>query len=336
MPRHFDPHLINDPFGDPGLYVNLVFEQRALLFDLGDLSPLSPRQLLRVSDVFVSHRHMDHFSGFDHLLSCFIGREKVVGFYGPPGLIDGIEHKLRAYTWNLVAGYEGNPVFRVTEMDDKGHLTCAQFSGRLAFERAEVPSTMAEEGLLLEEPGFRVRAATIDHGIPVLAFALEERAHINIWRNKVEAMGLAVGPWLGTFKEAILRGSPEETPIEVTWANPREQRPRNLPLGALKKEIMRITSGRKIAYVVDCAFTDANVARVVSLTRDADTLFIEAGFLEADRDRAAERQHLTAHQAGTIARLANVKRLVTLHYSPRYQGRGECLAREAEAAFRCG
>jgi ribonuclease Z len=195
---------------------------------------------------------------------------------------------------------------------------------------------MAEEGLLLEEPGFRVRAATIDHGIAVLAFALEERAHINIWRNKVEAMGLAVGPWLGTFKEAILRGSPEETPIEVTWANPREQRPRNLPLGALKKEIMRITSGRKIAYVVDCAFTDANVARVVSLTSDADTLFIEAGFLEADRDTAAERQHLTAHQAGTIARLANVKRLVTLHYSPRYQGRGECLAHEAEAAFRCG
>jgi len=286
--------------------------------------------------VFVSHRHMDHFSGFDHLLSFFIGREKVVSFYGPPGLIDGIEHKLRAYTWNLVAGYEGNPVFRVIEMDDKGHLTCAQFSGRLAFERAEVPSTMAEEGLLLEEPGFRVRAATIDHGIPVLAFALEERAHINIWRNKVEAMGLAVGPWLGTFKKAILRGSPEETPIEVTWANPREQRPRNLPLGALKKEIMRITSGRKIAYVVDCAFTDANVARVVALTSDADTLFIEAGFLEADRDRAAERRHLTAHQAGTIARLANVKRLVTLHYSPRYQGRGECLAREAEAAFRCG
>ncbi len=336
MPRHFDPHLINDPFGDPGLYVNLVFEQRALLFDLGDLSPLSPRQLLRVSDVFVSHRHMDHFSGFDHLLRCFIGRDKVVSFYGPPGLIDGIEHKLKAYTWNLVAGYEGNPVFRVTEMDEEGPLTCVQFSGRLAFERADVPSTIAEERVLLVESGFTVRATTIDHGIPVLAFALEERAHINIWRNKVEAMGLAVGPWLGTFKEAVLLGTPEETPIEVTWANPRQQRSRSLPLGALKKEIMRITSGRKIAYVVDCAFTDANVAEVVSLAKDADILFIEAGFLDADRDRAAERQHLTAHQAGTLARLANVKRLVTLHYSPRYQGRGECLAREAEAAFRSG
>jgi len=199
-----------------------------------------------------------------------------------------------------------------------------------------VLSTIAEEGVLLVEPSFKVRATMIDHGIPVFAFALEERAHINIWRNKLEAMGLTVGPWLGTFKERILRGSSEETPIEVTWANAGEQRPRSLPLGVLKKEIMRITSGRKIAYVVDCAFTDANATRVVSLIRDADILFIEAGFLEADRDRAAERQHLTAHQAGTLARLANVKRLMTLHYSPRYQGRGECLAREAEAAFRSG
>ena len=148
--------------------------------------------------------------------------------------------------------------------------------------------------------------------------------------------GFAVGPWLGAFKEAILRGSPEDTPIEVAWAGARGERPESLPLGALKQEIMRITAGRKIAYVVDCAFTEANVARVVALAKDADVLFIEAAFLQEDCARAAERRHLTAHQAGTLARLANVKRVVTLHYSPRYQGHGERLAREAEAAFRGG
>jgi ribonuclease Z len=334
MPRHFDPHLINDPFGDPGLCVDLVFERRTLLFDLGDLSPLSPRQMLRISDVFVSHRHMDHFQGFDQLLRYLLGRDKVIGFYGPPGLIDAIEHKLKAYTWNLIAGYAGNPLLRVNEIDGRGHIACAEFAGRQAFARTNGEGSISEGGLLLVEPGFEVRAKTLDHGIPVLAFALKERAHINIWGNRVEAMGLAVGPWLGAFKDAILRGVPETTLITVTWANPQEQRPSSLPLGALKKEITRMTAGRKIAYVVDCAFTEANVARIVSLAIDADLLFIEAAFLEEDSDRAAERKHLTAHQAGELARRANVKRLVTLHYSPRYQGRGECLAREAEGAFR--
>ena len=204
MSRHFDPHLVNDPFGDPALYVQLVFERRALLFDMGDLSRLSPRQLLRISDVFISHRHMDHFSGFDQFLRCLLGREKVVGFHGPPGLIEGVEHKLKAYTWNLIAGYEGNPVLHVTEIDEHGRLTGALFTGRLAFERCEVESVKSDKGILLLQPGFQVRPH--HHGIPVLAFALEERARINIWRNKVEAMGLAVGPWLGTFKEAILGG----------------------------------------------------------------------------------------------------------------------------------
>ena len=333
MPRHFDPALVNDPFDDPGLYVDLVFERRALLFDLGDLSPLAPRKLLRISDAFVTHRHMDHFAGFDQLLRHLLGRDKKLGIYGPAGLIDAVEHKLKAYTWNLVEGYEGNLIFDVTEIDEAGRLASAQFSGRKRFERRAGEIRQCIAGLLLQEPGLQVRSAFIDPGEPALAFALEERAQINVWRNKVEAMGLAVGPWLRAFKDATLCGAPDDTLINVAWRDKQPATPAALPLGLLKEEIMKITSGRKIAYVVDCAFTDANIETVVGLAKGADILFIEATFFEADAAIAKARRHLTARQAGTLARLAGAKRIVTLHYSPRYKGQGDRLAQEARDAF---
>ena len=336
MSRRFDPHLINVPFGDPGVYVDLVFERRALLFDLGDLSPLSPRKLLRISDAFVTHRHMDHFVGFDGLLRCLFGRDKTVNIYGPAGMIDAVEHKLKAYSWNLIAGYEGNPVFRVTEVDEIGRLATASFPGRTGFEREGQSQSTSEGGLLLREPSFEVRCAVLDHGIPTLAFALQERAHINVWRNKLQATGLKVGPWLSVFKTAILRGDPDNTAIEVAWADRSNDKPRTMPLRTLKNDILRITAGRKIAYVVDAPFTPENKAKIVALAKDADILFIEAAFLHADAAAAADRGHLTARQAGSLARLAGAKRLVTLHYSPRYQGQGGQLAREAELAFSGG
>ena len=94
--------LVNDPFGDPGLLVQFLFQKRSLLFDLGDISPLSNAELLKVSHVFVSHTHIDHFIGFDRLLRTFFGREKTLTFYGPENFIKNVEGKLAGFTWNLV------------------------------------------------------------------------------------------------------------------------------------------------------------------------------------------------------------------------------------------
>jgi ribonuclease Z len=78
----FHAELVNATFGDPGVYIDLKFERRAILFDIGNISVLPTRKLLRVSDVFVSHTHMDHFCGLDHLLRVCLGRDTGVRLYG--------------------------------------------------------------------------------------------------------------------------------------------------------------------------------------------------------------------------------------------------------------
>ena len=75
--------LINGRTGDPALYIETLFEQRAILFDLGDITSLSPRKIRRLEHVFVSHAHIDHFFGFDRLLRVLVGRDKRIHLYGP-------------------------------------------------------------------------------------------------------------------------------------------------------------------------------------------------------------------------------------------------------------
>jgi ribonuclease Z len=65
----------------------------------------------------------------------------------------------------------------------------------------------------------------------------------------------------------------------------------------------------------------------------ADILFIECAFLEADAAHGARKNHLTARQAGTLARRARVNRLEPCHFSTRYSDHGDLLSKEAQAAF---
>jgi ribonuclease Z len=104
-------------------------------------------------------------------------------------------------------------------------------------------------------------------------------------------------------------------------------------LGVLAGRIARISPGRRIAYVTDVGDTPANRDAIAALAAGSDRLYIEAAFLDADRDRAAARHHLTARQAGEIAALAGARRYTLFHHSPRYEGREAELEAEAASAF---
>lgn len=328
----FHPHLVNGPFDDPGLYIEFLFEKRAMMFDLGDISSLSNRKILRITDVFVSHAHMDHFIGFDRMLRIKLGRSAHVRLFGPAGFLDRLEHRLSAYTWNLAPRYRSDLVLTATELHADSNARTAVFQLSTAFRRDDAEPVSIQDGILHDEDGFRVRATILDHQTPCLAFALEEGRHVNIHKTEVEGMGFRVGPWLRELRQAVLRDEPDETPIRVWWRDGDRLCERHVPLGQLKARLLRIVPGQKIAYVTDAAYHDANVRRIVALARNADTMFIEAAFLDADTDIAAAKHHLTARQAGSLARQAEVRVVVPFHFSTRYSGRGDELMREVLAA----
>lgn len=323
--------LVNGVFGDPALYLDFRDARRALLFDVGEIGKLLPKKILRLSDVFVSHAHMDHFAGLDRLVRVCLGRGTRLGLYGPPGFLERVEHKLAAYSWNVAERYPGDFTLVAHEVSAEGRLRKAQFRSRASFVREDLPGASISEGVLLDEPHFRVRAALLDHGIPCLGFALEEKARVNVWRNRLAEMGLAVGPWLNELKRQVAEGAPDDAPVRAWWRNREGEHEHIVALGEVKARALSIAPGWKLAYVTDIRYHAENEARVASLAADADVLYIESVFLSSEADHAARKHHLTAEQAGCIARAARARQVVPFHFSPRYLGREEELRAEVNS-----
>lgn len=320
MKPSFHHKLLNGHFEDPCLFVRILREKRALLFDLGTLDRLKPSDLFKITDVFVTHTHIDHFIGFDVLLRAILRRDTPLNIYGPSNILSCIEGKLRGYTWNLIKDYP--TVINVYSYNGKT-IRHSLFRAENSFKKESLSPAVSRE-VLLKESSFKVRAAALDHGIPSLAFSLEEEFHINIDKDLLIRKGLRVGPWLTEFKKILRADRTANTFVDIDGKSFRIRR---------LADIAKISKGQKISYVTDTAMTEENIARIIELVRDSDTLYCEAYFLEKDRKRALERFHLTAGTAGSIARTAGVKKLVVMHFSPKYSDSPECVIKEAMDEF---
>lgn len=339
-----DVRLLEPDGHEPGLVVDVRDEARALLVDLGEIERLSARTLLRVSHAFVTHTHMDHFAGFDHLLALGLGRMRAWTVWGGPGFVDQVEHKLRAYTWNVVHRYEVPLCLQACALEEDGRHVRAVFDSRRGFVR-ERQADGAGGQVLLDEPLFRVRATLVDHEMPVMALLLEEKAQLRVRPDRLAAMGLGTGAWLATLKAAVRQGLADDTPIDLAWRDAQGSHAARRPLGELRELVLDAVPGRRIGYVTDLRFTPANVQRLQALMAQGepgeageageagvDVLYIESVFLHADAAQAARKNHLTARQAGQIARAVGARRVVPFHFSPRYRGQEQALRDEVAAA----
>jgi len=247
------PSLVNDVFGDPGLLVEFLLEKRAILFDLGDISAIPVSTLLKVSHVFVSHTHIDHFIGFDRMLRMQFGRGKTLYMYGPENFIDNVEGKLAGFTWNLVDKYEESLTIEAIEVRED-HVLRARFPAIEKFKKSEVIREPLVDGLLLDEDFISVRTAVLEHRVPCLGYALEEKNRVNINKERLAEMNFTPDRWLAQLKENIYNEEPDDLQMSVSVGGNGVSELRKYSLGDLKKRLVEITEGQKIAYVVDTLY----------------------------------------------------------------------------------
>jgi len=170
----------------------------------------------------------------------------------------------------------------------------------LDYERLPIKIELVDlkPGLLLETDDFTVTAIPVSHRGPGnFGFVFEEKSRRPFLAEKAAALGVPVGPERGR----LVRGD------AITLADGRVVTP-DMVLGDEIK-------GSKLVYVGDTGRTD-NLREYV---KDADALVIEATFLESEADVANDFGHLTAKQAGRLAKEAGVETLIVNHVSRRYR-----------------
>lgn len=320
MKPNFHHKQVNGPFEDPCVFVRVVREKRAFLFDCGYVSKLNAGDLQKITDVFVTHTHIDHFIGFDILLRALLRRECPLKIYGPSNIIRCVEGKLQGYTWNLIKEYPLKiEVFEI----DNDTIRHSGFYAENCFKREDYGKKHFD-GIVLKDSGFEVKSECLTHQIPSLGYSLKEDFHVNIDKTQLEKLGLPIGRWLSEFKKAIRENASDEK--EFLISN-KKHKMKEL------KDIAKITKGQKISYVMDSSMDDANIKKIISLAKDSDALYCEAYFLEEDRQRALDRHHLTAKTAGMIAREARVKNLIVMHFSPKYNECSDAPVKEAMTEY---
>jgi len=291
--------------------------RRTLLFDLGEHA-LPTTTLLQVSDLFLSHLHIDHFAGFDRLLRGLLGASRTVRVWGPPGVTAAVRAKLRAYLWNL--SFDNFVTFEVAEIDGsrlrrsslslRDRFRTTRRLGERRLRRAPAPDRARSEPALrlLREPELSVEVAQVDHGTPCLAYALQQTPRLRLDPKRLAAAGLAPGPELATLKARLTAAGAERAAAEAygTWQR-----------------------GLRVAYVTDCGFGPATVRGALAVATGADRFYCEATYPDDRADKARAVNHLTAGQAGALAYLAGARELVVGHMSRRYAGEPGPLVAEA-------
>lgn len=315
-------HLINEKYEDPGLYIEVPQTGDYILFDVGNIHRLDREIIKKITKVFVSHTHMDHFIGFDTLLRYKLGRPHTVEMFGIDPLASNVYSKLQGYTWNLVE-FEPQLIFKVKQLNGEIFETF-EFDIKKKFAKDFVEEEKVKGDVIYENKLYRVRYAVLDHKIEVLGYSFEYKDRVLLKKEKVDTLPLK-GREIGLFKEFLENPDNKDKTFKIG--------DRDYGYQELFEEYAYVQKGIKISYITDVIYSPQNKNKIVNLVKDSDYLYCESVFTERDKDQAEKVYHLTTKQTAEIATLANVKNLVVFHFSRRYGKNKDIVLNEIKKFF---
>ncbi len=163
------------------------------------------------------------------------------------------------------------------------------YQGKFPIEVKEV------DGKVFENLDFEIKSKKVYHGTPCNAYLFSEKDKFRIDKNKLKKSNLPAGPLLKKLKDGK----------DVSYEG-KKYLAKNLTF----KEI-----GKKVSVVLDTKFDKS----IIDFVKGSDVLISEAEFSSEDEERAREHKHMTAGQAGEIAKKSKSKKLFLTHISQRYE-----------------
>ena len=167
-----------------------------------------------------------------------------------------------------------------------------------------------ETQTIYEDHALTVSTIPLDHAIPACGFLFREKPSLpHIRRDMIDFLQIPLYA-INTIKQ----GAGWTTPDGETYKHEQLVLPPNPP--------------RAYAYCSDTKPCPRNI----ELLKNLDVLYHEATFTLENKARANQTGHSTAHDAATMAKEAQTRRLIIGHYSSRYDTE-EPFLNEAQAIF---
>ncbi|NGX28669.1 MAG: Ribonuclease Z [Candidatus Anoxychlamydiales bacterium] len=166
---------------------------------------------------------------------------------------------------------------------------------------------VAKDGLVQKDDKFIIEANFLEHGIDSVGWRITEKDRIKFDKEKLKKFKV-FGPnvrKLEEIGEIVIDGKTIRL-TDVSW----------------------VRKGDAIAVVLDTKYTE----RAVDIAKDAKILICESTFLETEKELARKYLHMTAKEAATVAKKANVQMLILTHFSARYTDLS-LFEKEARAVF---